>query len=748
MNIPFEPFEIDPAKTCKLAPEEIRSIESGIERFRKRGWSGLDRLPEDPFKLPPTHELVRIGDAVTLLYGDSRGQQGVLNHIEDPTGKARDWWRQRNREACDLCLFHGLGLGHLNESILETARSGTRFFIAESDPHTFALWLASPFAEEMIDHPRITLVLTESPEEAARRTGEWFVQSGLPSPRIRILANHAAFFPCPEFVRDWLDALARRFPSMAEPVSREIFNLYPRPQNLWENWSVLSSRPGVSGLFGRLEKVPIAVVGAGPSLESLKPILREHQDRLLIIACDTAVRPLIASGVRVDVAVAMDSTEKNHAHLRGLTKEDFLPVFHGGANPALLQEFRSKFWAAGASPFPTSALIEHLPGPARQLQAKGELILNGSVGTSALDLAVQLGGDPLFLAGIDLAYAEGRDHVSGTIYDADSDFQNRQPPRYAVPDVRGRWVGTCTPFLISLYGMKHQIGLADAQVFNLSPIGAAIPGALSPEESLAELKSLPKPSGESPAARLRAEAGLAERSLARPLWRYSLARPNIAKFFDSRGKWLTSPGIEARFEAARINLEVLGETDPGTASLLASDPESLKEGRFPSGDACQWGKTEEGYPLLTFRDFQGNEIARFPQSPSPWAEISERADERLPDLPFLPILGAGLGFFLQSIFNRIKETPIVVWEPNVDRMRVALGGANWTDLFAEPRLLWRIGYSAEDLLRGLEQGGLLNARDFPVYYRPWVHPGLEKWGQKDIARFHTAWTACYRGELG
>src|SRR5690606_41571291 len=57
------------------------------------------------------------------------------------------------------------------------------------------------------------------------------------------------------------------------------------------------------------------IVGAGPSLGANVADLRRLGDRGVIIAADTAVRPLVTAGVPPHIAVAADSSELNARHL-------------------------------------------------------------------------------------------------------------------------------------------------------------------------------------------------------------------------------------------------------------------------------------------------------------------------------------------------------------------------------------------------------------------------------------------------
>lgn len=51
---------------------------------------------------------------------------------------------------------------------------------------------------------------------------------------------------------------------------------------------------------------PIVVVGNGPSLDNDLPLLKEHQNKMLIIACGTAYSALCRFGIKADIYVAME----------------------------------------------------------------------------------------------------------------------------------------------------------------------------------------------------------------------------------------------------------------------------------------------------------------------------------------------------------------------------------------------------------------------------------------------------------
>jgi hypothetical protein len=491
-------------------------------------------------------------------------------------------------------------------------------------------------------------------------------------------------------------------------------------------------------LFGKMEGRPAVVVGAGPSLDADLPLLKEIQDGILIVACDTALRPLLNNGVRVDFVVAIDSSPRNHDHFKNLPDAAFLPVLFGGVYPPLLDQYRDHAWIAATAPFPTVDLLEDFPGPSKYLRQKGTLVMNGSVGTGALDLAQQLGCSPVFLTGIDLAYSVGRDHAGGTIYDEDPDFQKRQPGLFEVPSVDGGRVSTCSPFLVSLFGVVHQLECAQVPVYNLSIAGAAIPGTRGREEGLQLLRSLETSSGESPRKRLEIEADLALRAGGRR----KRERGSESSFpIDSRGRLRGNPDRDFRMTVAAANLEVLARTDILSAEVLRSSLGLLDSGRLRGGESCEWFRNSEGFPRLAIRSPHSGAVWLVPATDSPWEEVAEwRAKTSFEKSSSPLLLGAGLGFHLRDLLEGLPEgESIWVWEPYPDRLVACLGVADFRPLFEDSRVRWAVGVHADALLRSIERKTPEFLEDRPLTWRPWVEPCLRGWTGEAEGEFLTKW---------
>ena len=228
--------------------------------------------------------------------------------------------------------------------------------------------------------------------------------------------------------------------------------------------------------------VPAIIVGAGPSLDANVADVRRLGDRGVIIAADTAVRPLVTAGVPPHIAVAADSSELNARHLTTADGvDDVMLVAEGSVHPSTLEHFSGRTF--------TFRVSEHEPWP--WLEAAGirraELRTWGSVLTSAFDLARRMGCNPIVFAGADMAFTGMRPYCRGTIYDAMwqewidkgcswdllmADYFSRQPEVWT-EDVRGTRVRTA-PHLVSFRNWLAEQMAGDGERTFINATGGGI----------------------------------------------------------------------------------------------------------------------------------------------------------------------------------------------------------------------------------------------------------------------------------
>ncbi|MCL2808959.1 MAG: DUF115 domain-containing protein [Treponema sp.] len=227
-------------------------------------------------------------------------------------------------------------------------------------------------------------------------------------------------------------------------------------KNLSRNMSAIRDFPGVSHLSElvtrrhgstenteniKSEYLPVFLAAAGPSLDKIKPMLRDIQNRCIIVAVDTSLGFFVKNGIQPDFVLVVDPQYWNSRHLdrclNEKTAEKTALVAESAVYPPVLNlPFKNKFLCG--SLFPLGTFIE------KQVDPKGRLGAGGSVATTAWDFARLLGAKEIWLAGLDLAYIDLKTHFKGARFEerANSESNRFNPVEKWVK----RLLRDCFPF--------------------------------------------------------------------------------------------------------------------------------------------------------------------------------------------------------------------------------------------------------------------------------------------------------------
>ena len=154
-----------------------------------------------------------------------------------------------------------------------------------------------------------------------------------------------------------------------------------------------------SDCFGRFTNCPAIVCGAGPSLKEILPLLKEHQDRFLILGCGAGMQALLAGGIEPHLAVHVDP-DPYHKFPKTAT--------------ALFYQLRT-----------SHEVVSQMTGPRFLMSGSGEFLLERwieeklglesfsdggwTAATRGAALATTLGCKQIYFAGIDFS-------ASGAVY--------------------------------------------------------------------------------------------------------------------------------------------------------------------------------------------------------------------------------------------------------------------------------------------------------------------------------------------
>lgn len=213
-------------------------------------------------------------------------------------------------------------------------------------------------------------------------------------------------------VREWFRSGLTQFYFEKLWLKNALRNLLlPRPLRSFE--TLRASREAKHG-------ESCVVIAAGPSLYSIVPILKKLRETATLIACDTALRPLLLAGVEPDFVVALDGGYYNSLDYDMLPSSRAVLLADLAASTALLDRhpgpvylFRSAAEGEGADTFDIRRAVTESFSLNEALPV---LSTSGHIAQTAIAVAGEMGYSKIALAGIDLSYPFLESHVLSTCH--------------------------------------------------------------------------------------------------------------------------------------------------------------------------------------------------------------------------------------------------------------------------------------------------------------------------------------------
>jgi len=330
---------------------------------------------------------------------------GWLHSSRDPRGEAHRLATSCLSEGADLVLALGFGLGYGVEACLQAGAQAV--IVCEAGPEVLRSAFRARDLQSLVADERVGFVVGGEPEGIISALE-------LSSPSCAaLLENRAAVASAPE----WFSRARASFDrwrakeAVNESTLRRFGRLWVR--NLARNIGAIAGASGVErleGLFSAAAPLPAIVLAAGPSLDLVLPRLSEISRRALVVCVDTALRSALRYGLEPDFLVVVDPQYWNWRHIAGLASPSSFLVSESSAWPPIFRtERRGTF--LGGSLFPLGKRVEESAG------VRGRLGAGGSVATSAWDLCRLMGCSSIWMAGLDLAYPEGRTHARASLFE-------------------------------------------------------------------------------------------------------------------------------------------------------------------------------------------------------------------------------------------------------------------------------------------------------------------------------------------
>jgi len=466
----------------------------------------------------PAIEAARDGAATLRM--NAGGRQIYLHSKYKPLDEAAAWAVENVKDDKYVYVVSGFGLGHHVKALFEKLPGDGTVIVAEPNVALLRAALAAVDVSEALGTGRLmifntldrgALVDRLEPRSALFVSGVQFAAHG-PSMQAAGEFQHAFMKLVTEFV-----AFTRTgFITL-------MLNNVATCRNVANNIGRYVTTPPLDGLAGAFAGKPAILVAAGPSLQKNMHLLHElkgktpAERKVVIIAVQTMLKPLLAAGIEPDFVTSLDyntvSTRffenleeagaSGHVHLVAEAKANFnvLDVFTG--TMTLTQnDFADR-------------LLRDLPvedGGGRRAGLKA----GATVAHLSFYLAEYLGCDPVIMIGQDLGFVDGLYYKPGVAihetWGAELGRFNSletkewerivrsRPILRKIPDVHGNMMYTEEQFFVYLQQFERDFAATRTRVIDATEGGARKQGVtvMTLREAITKFCQKPEASSQKP----------------------------------------------------------------------------------------------------------------------------------------------------------------------------------------------------------------------------------------------------------
>jgi len=356
---------------------------------------------------------------LTCQMAGSAGEKIYLHSRYDPEREAARWadgvlesaekQQEENSGRLPMCyLVDGFGLGYHVEALFERLLGDAFIVVSERNMALLRTALAHRDYAEMLASGRLIFITKTDREEIFKKLQQHSTMMMLGVVFTRSLQKVDNEF------RAEVHKLIGEFASfMRSHMISLLANSIVTCKNILHNLPTYAGAESINHLKGRFGGCPAVVVSAGPSLQKNIELLGQIRDKVVLIAVQTTLKPLLARGIVPDFVTSLDYHEVSQRFFEGLTEEELKDVH-------LVAEPKATWHVIDA--------VRRRRGPISLLGNEfARLVLDGedfghdnlpggaTVAHLAFYLAEYMGAGPIMFVGQDLAFTDNVYYSPGTV---------------------------------------------------------------------------------------------------------------------------------------------------------------------------------------------------------------------------------------------------------------------------------------------------------------------------------------------
>jgi len=421
------------------------------------------------------------------LYFQKGKKKFPLHSPEGAALEAREWFKSLSLRNIQVLYIYGVGLGYFYDaakSWLKKKSDRTLVFL-EDELNVLRHFLETERATDLLNNPQVYLIYLKEGKNKLEALDEIYWNFAMTKAKVTALPYYsqekAQFFQelthQIDYTADLKTALIEEYLDFGGSYFINYYrNLLDLPQ------SYLGDH-----LFGKFDKIPAIICGAGPSLEKNAHLLHQLQNRGLIFAGGSAINVLNNHGIQPHFGAGIDPNRAQQVRLR--TNQAFeVPFFY--RNRLNHEAFRTihgpHLYITGSGGYDVAEYFEE------KLDITGESVEEGhNVITFCIELAHKLGCDPIVFLGLDLAFTDRKTYSGGVTFDPSVElktmelYENFETTGLIRKDIYGNPIYTLWKWIaesewIGEWAEKHP----DIRLINCTEGGLGCPGV--PNEILSD----------------------------------------------------------------------------------------------------------------------------------------------------------------------------------------------------------------------------------------------------------------------
>ncbi|MEM7682621.1 MAG: 6-hydroxymethylpterin diphosphokinase MptE-like protein [Planctomycetota bacterium] len=353
----------------------------------------------------------RTGDPVALVKAEGAARPIALASRYEPRQEAERLIDAVDFEKSAAVVAIGFGLGYHVRTAYDRMLAGGSFglvAVLEPDAGLLKAVLSRLDYSDWLGDRRLVLAVGEG----AQRGG--LVRRFDPHGAAVTQGTHLLVHPPtrqlrPDDVAELSDAVKEVVAYLRTTVATALVNSSRTCANLVANLDLYAGGAGTDALHNAARGVPAVLVAAGPSLVKNVDRLRDPalRQRVVVIAVQTALRPLLERGIRPDFVTALDYSAICTRFYEDLPDrlDDVTLVVEPKVNPAVVDAYPGPVRSV-----PNEFADKLLEDPQPRINLPG----GATVAHLSFYLARHLGCDPITFIGQDLAFSHGLYYCPGT----------------------------------------------------------------------------------------------------------------------------------------------------------------------------------------------------------------------------------------------------------------------------------------------------------------------------------------------